>query len=64
MKKFNYNASGILSFTHQNKDYVINGIGPHNLPEDNLLVISLKAQKIITELAEPKEIKQVKKTNI
>lgn len=58
MKKYQFNISGTLTFTHQNKDYAINGKGPHQLPAENQLVKSLEAQGILTLVEE--EIKVVK----
>ncbi|MBO9674419.1 MAG: hypothetical protein J7577_13305 [Sphingobacteriaceae bacterium] len=49
MKSFQYNAKGILSFSHDKQDYTINGKGPHLLPEESPLVKSLISQGILTE---------------
>lgn len=50
MKDFNYNGHGTLSFTHQNQDFVIHENGPHKLPEESELVISLVNQELLTEV--------------
>lgn len=54
MKKFEYYGSGTLSFTHLKQDFIIHGVGPHELPEENELVASLVAQKLLIELKEEK----------
>lgn len=63
MKKFNYNGNGILSFTHQQKDYVIHENGPHQLPEESDLVKSLVTQKLLIEVQSPAP-KQTRTSNI
>ncbi len=52
MMNFNYTGNGILAFTHQEKDYIINEHGPHSLPEDSELIKSLVAQKLLIEVQE------------
>ena len=57
MKQYNYNGNSPLSFTWKEKDYVVFGEGPHELPSDCDHVESLVAQKILIPL------KKVTKTN-
>jgi hypothetical protein len=48
MVKYTYKGSGILTFTHEEKDYVVvHGTGTHNLPEDSGVVQSLAAQNLL-----------------
>ncbi|KQC02095.1 hypothetical protein [Pedobacter sp. Hv1] len=61
MKKFKYNGSGQLAFTHQGFDFVIHESGPHDLPNENELVISLVKQGLLTEV--PADKKKVLTTN-
>lgn len=68
MVKFNYNGSGLLSFSHNERDYIIHGEGPHFLPTESDLVISLLKQGLLTEVSEIKpesnlELNEVKPKN-
>lgn len=46
MKEFLYTGTGILSFTHKQKDYVL-AAGVHFLPDDSQFVQSLTEQGIL-----------------
>lgn len=48
-KKYQYNDTGLLSFTWAEKDYVVFGSGPHELPTSCPIVVSLSKQGILTE---------------
>lgn len=61
MKSFIYNAKGILSFSHSDKDYVVNGDGPHSLPEESPLIESLVKQGILTEKESKKTLNTINK---
>lgn len=50
MKKFKYNGSGALTFTHQGQDYCISKGLIHTLPTDSDLVVSLVASNLLTEV--------------
>lgn len=50
MKAYYYSGSSILSFTWKGKDYVAFGEGPHVLPSDSQVVITLASQKILKEV--------------
>lgn len=64
MKKFKYNGSGQLAFTHQGFDFVIHESGPHDLPNDNELVISLVKQGLLIEVPTDKKQRVLTTNNI
>ncbi len=40
MKKYTYTGTSILSFSFEDKDFVVFGAGPHDLPESSPIVQS------------------------
>lgn len=49
MKKYTYNGTSTLAFTHEEKDYLVHGKGPHSLPEESQQVISAVGLSLLVE---------------
>lgn len=50
MKKYYYHGDSLLAFTHADQDYLVDGKGPHELPEDATPVISAVGISLLEEL--------------
>jgi hypothetical protein len=65
MKKYTYKGSSILSFTYENKDFVIYGNGPHQLPEESAIVKTLVAKgDLIDQSSEVAELNSPESKNV
>ncbi len=56
MKSYKYKGATAITFTHEGKDYLVHGGGPHDLPETHPTVISLEKQGVFTEMSVDQEL--------
>nr|WP_199082041.1 hypothetical protein [Pedobacter sp. ASV19] len=63
MKKYLYHGNSILSFSHEGQDYLAQGAGPHDLPEDAVQVQSLIGLSKLVEQIDQVKKPEVKPTN-
>lgn len=49
MKSYTYHGKSNLTFTHEGKDYLVHGAGPHDLPEEAQIVTTHTGRGTLVE---------------